>query len=177
MSKTAFDLSKVRAVVFDIDGVLSPATVSLGEDGVPRRMANLRDGYAIQRAIQSGALDICIISSADAPGLPERFRGLGIKDIYLNVGEKYDILRNWIERRGYLPEETAYVGDDIPDLRCMLFVGLPVAPADGASECREAARFITKAAGGYGVARELLELILKAKRMWNSERAEENAKG
>lgn len=174
MSKIAYDLSKMRAVIFDIDGVLSPATVSLGENGIPRRMANLRDGYAMQRAIQSGALDLCIISNADAPGLRERFKNLGIKDIYLNVGDKFEVLKYWMERRGYLPEETAYVGDDIPDLGCMRFVGLPVAPADAVSECRELARFVTKAEGGYGVARELLEQILKARSIWNPETNAEN---
>ncbi|MDE6311779.1 MAG: HAD hydrolase family protein [Muribaculaceae bacterium] len=175
MSKIAYDLSKMRAVVFDIDGVLSPATVSLGENGIPCRMANLRDGYAMQRAIQTGTLDLCIISSADAPGLRERFRNLGVKDIYLNAGDKFEILKYWMERRGYLPEETAYVGDDIPDLSCMRYVGLPVAPSDAAPECRDAARYITKAAGGYGVARELLEQILKVRRVWNTETNKENA--
>lgn len=169
MSRIAYDLTRIRAVVFDIDGVLSPATVPLGDDGLPRRMANLRDGYAMVRAVRTGALELCIISGADAPGLRERFSLIGIKDIYLAAGDKLALLKDWMRRRGYAPEEVAYAGDDIPDLACMRFVGLPVAPADAACECREAAVLVTKAAGGYGVARELLQEILKVKGAWPAE--------
>ncbi|MDE6278122.1 MAG: HAD hydrolase family protein [Muribaculaceae bacterium] len=166
MSRIAYDLSLIRAVVFDIDGVLSPAVVPLGDDGVPRRMANLRDGYAMVRAVRTDALDLCIISGADAPGLRGRFSLIGVKDIFLAAGNKLDLLKAWMASRNLAPEEVAYVGDDIPDLPCLLHVGLPVAPADAAHECREAAILVTKAAGGYGVARELLEEILKVKGVW-----------
>lgn len=169
MSRIAYDLNRIRAVVFDIDGVLSPATVPLGEDGIPKRMANLRDGYAMVRAIRTKALSLCIISGADAPGLRERFAMIGIDDIYLAAGDKRVILERWMAERGIAPSELAYVGDDIPDLPCMRMAGLPVAPADAASECRQAAIFVTKAAGGYGVARELLEEILKVKGAWPSD--------
>lgn len=169
MSKIAYDLSLIKAVVFDIDGVLSPATVPLGEDGLPRRMANLRDGYAMVRAIRTGALELCIISGADAPGLLERFSMIGIKDIFLAAGNKRILLEGWMEKHSLKPENVAYVGDDIPDLECLSFVGLPVAPADAAPECKEKALYVTKAQGGYGVARELLEQILKIKGAWPSE--------
>ncbi len=166
MSRIAYDLSRIKAVVFDIDGVLSPATVPLGEDGIPRRMANLRDGYAMVRATRTQALSLCIISGADARGLRERFAMIGINDIYLAAGDKLAIFERWMDARGLSPDEVAYVGDDIPDLPCMRAAGLPVVPADAASECRQVARFVTKAAGGYGVARELLEEILKVKGVW-----------
>ncbi len=67
---------------------------------------------------------------------------------------------------GLAPEEVAYAGDDIPDLPAMRHVGLPVAPVDAAPEIKAAAGYISPAAGGYGVGRDLVEQILKAKGLW-----------
>lgn len=166
MSSISYDLRRIEGVVFDIDGVLSPATVPLGDDGIPRRMANLRDGYALVRAVRTGALHLCIISGADAPGLRERFEKMGITDVVLGASNKLEHLDEWMAKYSLSPEEVAYVGDDIPDIDCLKAVGLPVVPSDGAAECRDVAMFITKAPGGYGVARELVEQILKVKGVW-----------
>ncbi|MDE6120526.1 MAG: 3-deoxy-D-manno-octulosonate 8-phosphate phosphatase, partial [Muribaculaceae bacterium] len=78
MSRINYDLKKIRAVVFDVDGVLSPSTVPMSADGVPMRMANLKDGYSMQLAIRSG-IRLCIITGADVPSIPGRFAPIGIK--------------------------------------------------------------------------------------------------
>ena len=71
-----------------------------------------------------------------------------------------------MEENAMTPESIAYVGDDIPDYECMGYVGLPVAPADASVEVKEIARYITKCEGGYGVARDLIEEILKERGEW-----------
>lgn len=165
MSKINYDLSKIRAVVFDVDGVLSPATVPLAADGTPVRMANLKDGYAMVQAVKGG-LHLAIISGGDDTRVEERFKKIGMTDIFLKCKAKLPILKEWMDRNGYKPEEVAYVGDDIPDLPPMKAVGLSVAPRDGAPEVKAAAVYVTGADGGYGVARELVEEILKVKGLW-----------
>lgn len=165
MSKINYDLSKIKAVVFDVDGVLSPDTVPMGEGGIPQRMANLKDGYAMVQAVKGG-LHLAILSGANDPNVESRFKLIGMKDIFLNCKAKLPILHEWMKTNGYSPEEVAYVGDDIPDLPPMSAVGLSVAPCTAAAEVKTAATFITRAAGGYGVARELLEEILKVKGLW-----------
>ena len=165
MSKTDYDLSLIKAVVFDIDGVLSPICIPMGADGVPRRMANLRDGYAIHLAIKKG-IKIAIITGANDPAIDIRFKELGVDDIYMIHSAKIEILKDWMERYSVAPEHTAYVGDDIPDYECMKYVGLSVAPRDAAPEIRMSARYVTDAEGGQGVARELLEQILKVRGEW-----------
>lgn len=165
MSKTDYDLSKIKAVAFDVDGVLSPVCVPMNKDGIPRRMANLRDGYAIQLAVRKG-IRIAIVSGSNDPAVIGRFKALGVEDIYLISGSKTDIFKQWIKNNGLLPEECAYVGDDIPDYECMLIAGLSVAPRDAADEIKAVARYVTSASGGHGVARELLEQILKVKDLW-----------
>ena len=93
MSKIPYDLTRIKGVVFDIDGVLSPCMVPLGADGNPQRMANIKDGYALQLAVRKG-LKLAVISGATGEGLRERFANLGISDVYLRAGMKNSFLRN-----------------------------------------------------------------------------------
>ncbi len=168
MSKTDFDLTAIKAVVFDVDGVLSPSTIPMDNDGVPQRMVNIKDGYALQLAAKSG-LRIAIITGANTKSIAKRYHALGIKDVFIGASVKIDIMVRWLADCGISPAETAYVGDDIPDLQCMQSVALAVAPADAAVECKAIAKYVTVANGGYGVARELLEQILATKHQWLSD--------
>lgn len=165
MSRIDYPLDKIRGIAFDVDGVLSPAVVPMGDDGVPRRMANLRDGYAIVQAVKAG-MHISLISGADTPGVRARFKNMGVTDQYLGNGNKLEWLDDWMKKYSLSPEEVAYCGDDIPDLMPMKKVGLPVAPRDAAPEIKAVARYIATADGGYGVARELIEEILKVRGVW-----------
>lgn len=165
MSKIPYDLTLIKGIAFDVDGVLSPCVVPLGADGLPCRMANLRDGYALKLAADSG-LHIAIISGAEGEALEKRFRNLHIPDIYLKAGRKADILKEWMDKNSLSPEEVAFVGDDIPDREALQMVGLGVVPADAAPDLLGMARYVSPARGGYGVARDLLEEILKAQDKW-----------
>lgn len=165
MSRIDYPLSKIRGIAFDVDGVLSPAVVPMDDNGIPRRMANLRDGYAIVTAVKAG-VRIALISGADTPAVRARFRNMGVTDQYLGTGNKLEWLNDWMEKYNLSPEEVAYCGDDIPDLEPMKKVGLAVAPRDAAPQIKAIAGYITGADGGYGVARELLEEILTVRGIW-----------
>lgn len=165
MSKIDYDLTRIRAIAFDVDGVLSPSCIPLGEDGMPRRMVNIKDGYALQLAVKAGYI-IAIITGADSPAVKERFMSLGIKDIYLKAGVKIKVLHEWMVLHGLSADEVAYAGDDIPDYEVMRTVGLPVAPRDAAHEIKEIARYISPCDGGYGVGRDLIEEIMRARGDW-----------
>lgn len=165
MSKINYNLKQIRGVVFDVDGVLSPATVAMDANGVPQRMSNLRDGYALQLAARSG-LHIAIITGADTEAVVKRFNGLGISDVFIKAGSKVEILNKWMKDCNLTPSEVAFCGDDIPDIEAMKAVGLAVAPNDAAIDVLDVADYVTMAKGGYGVARELLEEILKAQQLW-----------
>ncbi len=165
MSRIDYDLNAIQGVVFDVDGVLSPSTVPTDSEGYPQRMTNVKDGYALQLAVKMG-LNIAIITGAWSESIALRYQSLGITDIYLRSAEKLPVLEQWMQRRGLTSHQVAYVGDDIPDIMPMQSVGLPVCPADAAPDTKAVACVITKANGGYGVARELLEEILKAKGVW-----------
>lgn len=165
MSKIAYDLKKIRAIAFDVDGVLSTSTIPLGDNGVPRRSVNTKDGYALQLAVKKG-LFISIITGAVSPGIVERYEGLGIKDIYTGASMKLLVLKQWMSQHGLNYDEIAYVGDDVPDYECMRFVGLSVAPRDAAQDILSIAKYISPVTGGNGVARDLIEEILRAQGQW-----------
>lgn len=165
MSKIDYDLTKIRGIAFDIDGVLSPATIPMSAEGTPLRMINVRDGYAIQLAVKLG-FNIAIITGADSPAVEVRYRGLGVTDIFTRATHKLPVLRQWMESHGLQPDEVAYVGDDIPDIRAMEQVGLPVCPDDACADVRAVASYISPVTGGYGVGRDIIEQIIRAKGLW-----------
>lgn len=126
MSRIDYDLTAIRGIVFDVDGVLSPSTIPMDANGVPQRMVNIKDGYALQLAVKTG-LKIAIITGADTPSITHRYNALGITDIYLKAGEKLPVLQQWMKENDFIAHQVAYVGDDIPDLPPMLASGLRVA--------------------------------------------------
>lgn len=165
MSSIDYNLKKIRGIAFDVDGVLSASTIPLSENGEPLRMVNIKDGYAIQLAVKRG-LKLAIITGGNTKGVHNRFKGLGINDIYMGASQKVPILKEWMEKHQLTAEEVAYVGDDIPDIPAMKQVGLPCCPADAASEVRHISHYVSRFNGGYGVGRDILEQIMKAHDIW-----------
>ena len=97
MSSINFDLRKIRAIAFDVDGVLSPSTIPMAESGEPLRMVNVKDGYALQLAMKMGYI-IAIISGARTEAVKVRFHGLGIADVYTGVSIKLPCLEKWLQK-------------------------------------------------------------------------------
>ncbi|MBQ9217383.1 MAG: HAD-IIIA family hydrolase [Muribaculaceae bacterium] len=164
-----YDLTRIRGIAFDVDGVLSASTVPLHPSGEPMRMVNIKDGYALQLAVKHG-LQLAIITGADTQAIRVRFETLGVQDIYVGAAMKLPVLEQWMAKYGLKPDQVAFVGDDIPDLPAMQAAGLAVAPADAAPECRQAARYVSPCNGGYGVGRDLLEQVMRAQGLWLDDR-------
>ena len=165
MSKIDFDLSKIKTFVFDIDGVLSSQTISLSPDGEPMRTANIHDGYAINLAIKSG-YGVAIITGGYSQAVHVRYSALGVKHLYMKSSVKMKDFNHLLENTDYKAEEMVYVGDDIPDYEVMQQVALPVAPADAAPEIKSIAKYISPRKGGEGVARDIIEQVLRVQGNW-----------
>lgn len=168
MSAINYDLKLIKGFAFDVDGVLSPSTIPLGEDGYPRRMVNIKDGYALQLAVRKN-FKIAIITGGKGIAIEERFRSLGITDIFTGASMKLPVLKTWCEKENIRPEELMFMGDDIPDIQCLEFAGLSAAPSDAAAEARERAVYISHFDGGYGCARDVIEQVMKAQDKWMSD--------
>lgn len=165
MSSINYDLTKIKAFLFDVDGVLSPSCIPLSSDGEPIRMVNIKDGFAINSAIKSG-YGFGIITGGNSDAVKKRFENLGIQYVYMKSRIKMDDFNDYIERTGYKPEEIVYIGDDLPDHDVMQIVGLAVAPADAAPEIKNVAQYISHQKGGEGVARDVIEQVMKAQEKW-----------
>lgn len=160
-------LTNVKALVFDVDGVFTDGTLTLDAQGNVLRRYHVRDGLAIAHAVRIG-LPIAIISGGTGDQLHRRMEMLGLKHIYLGARDKMDPLREFSRIVNVPLGQMLYVGDDYPDLAPMRAVGLSVAPADAADEVRAAVDYVSSFKGGHGVARDVIEQVLRAHGSWFS---------
>ena len=170
MSSINYDLTRIKAFVFDVDGVLSREVIPLSPDGDPMRTVNIKDGYALQLAVKKG-YHVAIITGAYTEAVRVRFSRLGITHIYLKSAIKIRDYQDFLSKTGVQPEEVMYAGDDIPDYEVMKLAGLPVAPADAAPEIKQIAKYISSRKGGEGVARDVIEQTIKAQGHWMGQEA------
>ncbi|MBR0036406.1 MAG: HAD-IIIA family hydrolase [Bacteroidales bacterium] len=164
-----YDLKKIKALIFDVDGVLSSATVSMDSEGQPLRTLNVKDGYAIQLACKMG-LRVGIISGGKGDQIRRRYEYLHVPFIYLGSHYKIGNLEEIMKKTGILPEEILYMGDDIPDYDVMKLVGLPVCPADAAPEIRAISVYVSPFTGGNACVRDVIEQVMKAQGLWMSDK-------
>ncbi len=159
------NLAKVKAFVFDIDGVLSLQTINLSIFGVPTRTVNLRDGYALQLAVKKG-YHIGIISGSNSKEYLKRLKSLGITDVYLNSRSKLDHFNAFLRKYNLDESEVLFMGDDIPDYKVMKRAGVPVCPADADSEIKQVSSYISDKKGGEGCVRDVIEQVLRLHDKW-----------
>ena len=160
-----YDLNKIRAIIFDVDGVLSAETITLSATGEPLRTVNIQDGYAIQLAVKMG-LRIAILTGGTTEAVRLRYDRLGVSDIYMGCAVKVKTYDDFVSKYGLTNEEVMYMGDDIPDLEIMRIVGCPVCPADACPEVQEISIYVSDKKGGYGCGRDVIEQTLRAQGKW-----------
>ncbi len=160
-----YDLCLIKAIIFDVDGVLSKETVTMSSDGEPLRTANIKDGYAIQLAQKSG-LRIAVMTGGRTTAVRLRYNALGLKDVYTGCSVKMVSYNDFITRHGLQAEEIIYVGDDIPDYEVMKAAGCPCCPKDACPEIKEISLYVSDRNGGEGCGRDIVEQVLRAQGKW-----------
>lgn len=160
-----YDLKRIKALCFDVDGVLSLEVMTTDTQGVPLRTVNVKDGYALQLCVTMG-LHVAIISGARVESVRRRYEGLGIKDIYLGCSSKRPVYEEFRDKYGLSDDEILFMGDDIPDYEVMSLCGCPCCPYDAAPEIRDISLYVSHLYGGRGCGRDVVEQVLKAKGLW-----------
>ena len=160
-----YDLKKIKAIIFDVDGVLSCETITLSSEGEPLRTVNIKDGYAIQLAQKMG-LRIAILTGANTNAIRKRYEGLGVEDIYMKAAVKIKIYQGFLEKYNLKDDEIIYVGDDIPDYEVMKQCGCPCCPADACPDIKSISLYISDKAGGMGCGRDIIEQVLRTQEKW-----------
>lgn len=160
---------KIRVLLMDVDGTMTPRYVCL--QGFPdgsvaeMKMFNAHDGAGIKLAGIMG-IRTGLITGRDSPATARRAREAGMEFVSQGQPKKTQAYEEILSRAGATDSEVAYVGDDLPDLPLLGRAGLAVAVADAVVEVQRAAHYITKARGGEGAVREVVELILKSQGKW-----------
>jgi 3-deoxy-D-manno-octulosonate 8-phosphate phosphatase (KDO 8-P phosphatase) len=160
---------KIRVLLMDVDGTMTPRYVCLQAfpDGsvAEMKMFNAHDGAGIKLAGIMG-IRTGLITGRDSPATARRAREAGMDFVAQGQPKKSKAYEEILSQAGVTDAEVAYVGDDLPDLPLLARAGLAVAVADAAVEAQRAAHYVTKARGGEGAVREVVELILKSQGRW-----------
>ncbi|MFM2286097.1 MAG: hypothetical protein RLZZ543_1594 [Bacteroidota bacterium] len=158
-------LLAIKALLFDIDGVLTDGSVTLMPDGTQVRHLNIKDCYALQLAVKKGFL-VGIISGGKSEMLRERLASFGIEHIYMGVARKTERFDDLLIECELSESDCLYMGDDIPDYEVMQRCGISACPADAAHDIQQIALYVCKAKGGKGAVREVVEQVLRAQDKW-----------
>jgi 3-deoxy-D-manno-octulosonate 8-phosphate phosphatase (KDO 8-P phosphatase) len=158
----------IKTFAFDMDGVLTDGNIIVDEKNNWLRKMNIRDGYALQLAIRSG-FEIVVISGSNSTFVHERLNKLGVKEVFMDVKNKEDFLKNYVEEKNISLNQLLFMGDDIPDYFCMKMAGIAACPADAAFEIKEIASYISPFNGGSGCVRDVIEKVLKLNHKWTLE--------
>lgn len=164
-------LAAIDTFLFDVDGVFSNNRVLLMPGGHhPVRSFHSRDTYALQLAVKEG-YRVVIMTGGHSEGVETYFTRFGVKEYYDRTADKSAKLDALIATTGLDPARCAYMGDDIPDLRVMARVALPCCPRDAAEEVKAVSLYVSRANGGEGCVRDLLEQTMKVQGKWLGEKA------
>lgn len=151
----------VKLLVLDVDGVLTDGTIYYSDGGEQLKAFNIQDGLGV-KMLQASGVQVAIISARSSRAVERRAQELGIARIYQGAAVKLAAFDDLLRSLSLSADQTAYVGDDLPDLPLLRRCGLAVSVPDAPEAVRKHAHYVTRRAGGRGAVRELCELILQA---------------
>jgi len=153
--------SKIKLVVFDVDGVLTNGSLFVGDDGQEYKAFHSRDGLGMAM-LQNTGVEIGIITARTSNVVKVRMDSLSIKYVYQGRKEKLPAFKELLIEANCTTEQVAYVGDDLVDLPILLEVGLAIAVADAHPLVIKHVHWQTENNGGFGAARDVCEMIMQA---------------
>jgi 3-deoxy-D-manno-octulosonate 8-phosphate phosphatase (KDO 8-P phosphatase) len=153
---------KVKALILDVDGVLTDGQLIFTDKTQEYRAFNVYDGFGMVILNRAGII-AAIITAKVSKSLLLRARQMGVAKVYQNCSDKTKPYGKVLSEFKLKDEEVCFVGDDIIDLPVLRRVGLAVSVPNAVDEVKKAAHYITKRPGGKGAVREVVELILKSK--------------
>lgn len=159
-------MQRIRLILSDVDGVLTDGGITFDNQGIETKTFNVRDGLGIKLWQRTGHR-FGIITARSSHIVKLRMDELGIDLVRQGSQDKLVVGTQILNELALEPAEVCYIGDDLSDLSLMNHVGLAATVSDGATEVRSAAHLTTKAVGGSGAIRELIETILKSQKRWN----------
>ncbi len=159
-------LARVQLLLLDVDGVLTDGGVTWNNQGIESKTFNIRDGLGLKLWQRAGGRT-GIVTGRSSHVVQLRADELGIGIVRQGVVDKLETVTGILAETGLGWEQTAFIGDDLPDLAVIARCGVGIAVADAAAEVRAAAAVVTSLPGGRGAVREAIERLLKARGSWD----------
>ena len=154
------DLSKIKVLALDVDGVLTDGSLTFSQNGEEFKTFNAKDGQGIVCLNKAGFITV-IITARKNGTVEHRAKNLGIKELHQGVKFKLPVLEQILEKYNLTFENVAYMGDDLPDICILEKVGLSCCPNDAVQEVQKVCKFKSKYNGGRGAVREVCDVILR----------------
>jgi len=158
-------IRKVRLLILDVDGVMTDGLIIIDDAGLESKQFDVRDGHGLKMLMRCD-IGVALLTGRRSKVVEHRAADLGITEVYQGVWNKCEAFTGIVERHNLVPDETAYIGDDVVDVPLLKRVGFSVAVADAVPEARKVADYVTKRPGGRGAVREVCEMILTAQGRW-----------
>jgi 3-deoxy-D-manno-octulosonate 8-phosphate phosphatase (KDO 8-P phosphatase) len=152
-------LQRIKALVLDVDGVLTDGGMYYGPAGEGLKRFNVKDGLGLRLIVEAGVV-VALISGENSEILRRRAEKLKLENVFVGVEDKLATLKQFLASKKVALEDVAYVGDDLNDLEALKAVGLPIAVADAVPQVRKAARWVTTRRGGDAAVREVCDALL-----------------
>ncbi len=155
----------VQVMAFDVDGVMTDGKLLVTDSGDLLRTMHIRDGYALQLAVNKG-FRVMAISGARSDGVAQRLRQLGMNQVFMGVRDKGAYLSGILHQEMINASGLLYMGDDLPDLPALKLAGVPVCPSDAAPQVKSCCKYISPFQGGAGCVRDVIEKVLRLHGLW-----------
>jgi 3-deoxy-D-manno-octulosonate 8-phosphate phosphatase (KDO 8-P phosphatase) len=156
----------IRLLVLDVDGVLTDGSIILDNEGNELKRFHVRDGHGIKMLRRAG-IEVALITGRYSKVVERRAQELGITEVYQRCHDKSVAYEHILEKLGFSDGETAYMGDDIVDVPLLNRAGLSVAVSDAEEVAKASSMMVTESRGGRGAVREVTDLLLKARGLWD----------
>ena len=159
--------TSVRLVVLDVDGVLTDGSIWTGENGELVKRFHTRDGLGI-KMLQAAGIPVAILTGRISAQTAARAKELGITCVKQGKRFKTNAWEEILAEHGVSAEQTAYMGDDVPDIPILQRAGLAAVPADASEDIMPLAQWVSPKIGGNGAVRSLAEFILRSQGKWDN---------
>lgn len=152
-------LTRIKLMIFDVDGVLTDGSLWYGEQGEMFKRFNALDGHGLKMLTSSG-IKVALVTGREGPIVDRRAAELGLGDVIQNVRDKGAVLAELVARYHLTLEESGFMGDDLIDLPAMQRAGFAASVPDAPPYMSQAAHWVATKSGGKGAVRECCDLIL-----------------
>lgn len=159
---------RVKLAIFDVDGILTDGSLFLSSTGEAFKSFNIQDGLGLKMLGASG-VTLAVITGRKSAAAVRRAKETGITHVFQGVEDKLTVFARLLRKLKLTEEETAYMGDDLPDLPVLRRCGLALSVPDAVELVRKQAHYITVRHGGHGAVREACELIMRAQGTWDAQ--------